>query len=84
MLDKGLAALFAVKKVTLSEDVVKELVSCIDTTWDRQADWPSAKTWWKSYCCASALVGTGKQTSFEKEGRVRIRSLKLVLYVTRK
>ena len=32
MLKKGFAALIAAKKVTLSEDVVKELVSRIDTT----------------------------------------------------
>ena len=38
MLKKGFAALIAAKKVTLSEDVVKELVSRIDTCGDRQAD----------------------------------------------
>jgi len=36
---KGLAALFAAKNVTLSEDAVEELMSRIDSSGDRQADW---------------------------------------------
>ena len=39
MSKKGLAALFAAKNVTLSEDAVDELMSRIDTSGDRQADW---------------------------------------------
>ena len=39
MSSKGLAALFAAKSVTLSGDAADELMSRIDTSGDRQADW---------------------------------------------